>query len=167
MSFCAEKVGHVFKNTVLEKYIETGDNVGAAAAFKNEIYEALRIHPIDGSGFRMRTEFIRTFIIKILIFLEVIPRTNSYGLIARIIEYAAMRPDLDFTEILNQIATAHSCSLNAVQHIISNAFSLYDPETLKRIKYLTHTNPLTPIDMIYDISQYVRAKYVFGDIGHE
>ena len=150
-----------FVDSVLSEYV-FGD-MGyqkAAHAFRRECSALFALSV--GDGLVERREDMRNYIVKLLLYLGLLPRDNGFAVAARLIETAAIRADLELESIIDGFASAHGADRAAVERIIEKKFDPYDAELVDRVTTLVGTQPFTAKDVLCDIAVFVRLKYYDG-----
>ncbi|MCM1367366.1 MAG: hypothetical protein NC184_00935 [Roseburia sp.] len=134
----------------------------AACAFEKECAEAFGITRSDAAIVNKRYEYIRTFIIKVLLFLDVFKRTKHYAAIAYMIEKLAVHPETDIALLMDEVANKIGASRSAITHAVENCFDIYDGWVAERIEYLTDSKPVTAKDAMFDVALFVRTRFYGG-----
>ena len=138
----------------------------AVTAFRRETSVILGfdspLHSVYGA---FRQESVKTFIIKILLFIGVSPNGNALAVLARLIEMFTVHPELSLEEVISDFAATHQTNIDAVTRIIEKQFSIYDNYFYDRVVQLTKSHPMTPKDVLCDLSVFIRLKYASIKVG--
>lgn len=159
-----------FKNSVLSRYVSSGDGYsfdGAAKAFQNEALAALVLLPSDSYFSKRRKELLRPFIIKVFLYIGAIPGDGTYGLLARALESFVVRPTEDYNERFDYLAEKAGMTRAALLYRIEKNFNVRDDDAAERISLLTRTKPQTAMDAFFDVINYVRVIFYGGAFGNE
>ncbi len=132
--------------------------VEAVKVFANECREALYVAPIDSDYFFKRYELKRPFIVKVLLYIGVMPNDRSFTVIAKLVDRIVSKPDVPLSDCIKYIAEISGVSIPAMSRIIDKCFNIYDNAVYDRITYITNTKPMTSRDALYDVSMYINAK---------
>lgn len=171
------KQSSILKGTALFDYVQNigrGDDAvvnysgifqEATRAFENECAEVFGISRNSLFSVNRRYEYMRPFIIKILLFLDVFKRTKLYAAIAYIIEKLAIHPETDIAALIDDVVRLGFIKA-AVTRAVENCFDIYDDRVAERIEYLTDTKPVTAKDALYDIALFVRTRF-YGSAHYE
>lgn len=149
-----------YRRTVISAMIENGllfDFDKAATSFRNECSALFAV-----CGETVRHEYIRNYIIKILLYAGLLPRDSGFAVIARLVETVAIRPDLELEYVINEFAETHGTKYAKVNRMIEKSLDAYDVEFVKRVTELTCSQPLTSKDILCDLAVFVRLKYFDG-----
>ncbi len=132
----------------------------ASDAFRREcqVLFALSV----GDGLVERREDMRNYIVKILLYIGLLPRDNGFAVVARLIETAAIRADMELESVIDGFAKAHGADRAAVERIVEKNFDPYDAELVDRVTTLIGTQPFTAKDVLCDIAVFVRLRYYDG-----
>lgn len=158
----------IFINTPLQKYLctdasgERRKNYGSAVkAFQAETTEALLLFDNSKSGeyAATRAESMRGYIIKILLYIGLLPKNSHFTVIARLIESIALRPEYMLENIIDDFAVTHNTTASSVSRIIDKCLNVYNPQFTERVMRITNSNPMTPKDVLCDLAVHVRIKY--------
>lgn len=132
----------------------------AVVAFRRETSVILGfdspIHSLFGA---YRQESVKTFILKILLFVGVSPNGNALAVLARLIEMFTVHPELSLDEVISDFAVTHQTNVESVTRIMEKHFYVYDNYFYDRVVQLTKSHPMTPKDVLCDLSVLVRLKF--------
>lgn len=145
----------------IEDYVNANSSLSyeqALEIFAKECKEALYVAPIDTEYFYKRFEIQRAFIVKILLYMGLTPNSETFTVIARLIDCIVSQPSLTLSECINKVAEVCGVSVNSVSKAIDKSFYIYDNSVYDKVTYLTRTNPVTAKDALYDIALYVGTK---------
>lgn len=120
------------------------------------------LHSLYGA---YRQESVKTFIIKVLLFIGVSPNGNGLAVLARLIEMFTVHPELSLEEVIYDFANTHQTNVDAVTRIIEKHFYVYDNYIYDRVVKLTESHPMTPKDVLCDLSVFVRLKFASIKVG--
>lgn len=158
----------IFINTPLQEYLcpdATGerrnDHSGAVKAFQAETAEALLLFDNSKSGeySPTRAEPMRGYIIKLLLYIGLLPKNSHFAVIARLVESIAIRPEYMLESIIDDFADTHNTTAASVSRIIDKCLSVYNPQFAERVMRVTNSNPMTSKDVLCDLAVHVRIKY--------
>lgn len=131
----------------------------AISAFRRECSVILNF---GGSTYSLygadRHENIKTYIIKVLLFIGTPPTGNGLAVLARLTEVLTMHPELSTEYVIEDFAKTHAATVDAVTRIIEKYFNIYDNYFCERVMALTGSHPMTSKDVLCDLSVYIRAK---------
>lgn len=133
----------------------------AAEAFEAESARALTLENDTGTT-PHRIESVRPLIIKILTYIGFLPTKQIKSIVAKVIELLAIDPEVDLDRFYAIAAERSETDAETIKRTVERAFDPFDPELTEKIMRLTGTEPFTSRDMIYDLSLYVRKKYIGG-----
>lgn len=108
----------------------------------------------------VRQEAVKTYIIKVLLFVGTPPTGNGLAVLARLIEILSLRPDLSLDYVIEDFAKMHATNVDSVMRIIEKYFNIYNNYFCERVMALTNSHPMTAKDVLCDLSVFVRAKYL-------
>lgn len=136
-------------------------NKNAIAAFRRECSVVLDfnspLHSIDGA---VRQEALKTYVIKVLLFVGTPPVGNGLAVLARLTEVLTLHPELALEYVIEDFAKTHVATVDAVTRVIEKNFNIYDNYFCERVMALTGSHPMTAKDVLCDLSVYIRAKYL-------
>lgn len=128
----------------------------AVEVFEKESAQSFAIpEPSDTS----RIEPLRTFIIKLLLSLGVVPHNNAFAVVARLTELLVIHPDIAMDKLISDFAKSHAADKNAVSRMIEKCFDVYDDKFMTKVTALTHSHPNTAKDVLCDLAVYLSAMY--------
>lgn len=165
----ADNISHSrLGGTVVGRYAISADSVrceteviDALSAFRRETSVILRfdspIHAIFGA---FRQESLKTYILKLLLFLGISPTGNGLAVLARLVEVLTMHPELTPDYVITDFAKTHRTNFDGVMHIIEKRFNIYDVDFYDRVTAITESHPMTPKDVLCDLSVCIRVKYM-------
>lgn len=155
------KRGTCFERSPLCEYVfGDGKFDDAAKAFRKECSALL---PLSADPELVeRRENIRDCIIKVLLYIGLLPRDSGFAVIARLVETAALRADLELEHIIDDFAKTHGATYAAVDRLIEKHFDPYDAELVTRVTAVTDSHPYTAKDILCDIAVAVKLKYFDG-----
>lgn len=108
----------------------------------------------------LRQELVKTYIIKLLLFLGIPPTGNGLAVIARLIEVLTIHPECTPEDVIVDFAKTHLASSDSVTHVIEKYIKIYDNDFYDRVVTLTKSHPMTAKDVLSDLSVYIRVKYM-------
>lgn len=158
----------VFYKTPLYEYFcsrtavgEEGLFVNAAEVFRAETAEALLLldNRSNSTYSTNRAEALRGYIIKLLLYLGIMPKNSHFAAIARLIEIIAIRPELTLEYILNDFAVTHNTTVAAVARVIEKHLNIYNPQFTESVTRITGSQPITSKDVLCDLAVHARIKY--------
>ena len=133
----------------------------AISAFRNECSVILGfkgpLYLLHGS---LRQEWIKTYIIKALLYIGTPPTGNGLAVLARLTEVLTLYPEIDLETVIEDFADTHDTTVDAVTRIIEKYFNVYDSYFCERVYSLTKSQPFTAKDVLCDISVFIRAKFM-------
>lgn len=132
----------------------------AAEAFEAESIRALTLE--SDTGTPRRIESVRPLIIKILTYIGFLPTKQIKSIVAKVIELLAVDPEVDLDRYYAIAAERSGTDMETIKKTVERAFDPFDPELTAKVARLTGTEPFTSRDIIYDLSLYVRKKYIGG-----
>lgn len=137
------------------------ENKNAISAFRRECSVVLdfnsSLYSFNGA---VRQEAIKTYIIKVLLFVGTSPTGNGLAVLARLTEVLTLHPELSLEYVIEDFAKTHAATVDAVTRIIEKYFNIYDNYFCERVMTLTGSHPMTAKDVLCDLSVFVRAKYL-------
>lgn len=159
----------IFINTPLQEYlcsnttVEQRQNVyyGAVKAFRSETAEALLLFDTSKRGeySPTRAEPLRGYIIKLLLYIGLLPKNSYFAVIARLIESIASRPEYTLESIIDDFAETHNTTAASVSRVIDKCLSVYNPQFAEKVMRVTNSNPMTSKDVLCDLAVHVRMKH--------
>ena len=133
----------------------------AISAFRRECSVILDLgRPLYYIHGAVRQETIKTYIIKVLLFVGTPPTGNGLAVLARLTEILTLHPELSMEYVIEDFAKTHDATVDAVTRIIEKYFNIYDNYFCERVMALTGSHPMTAKDVLCDLSVFVRAKYL-------
>lgn len=159
----------IFINTPLQEYFcvdvegelwyDVYDN--AVKAFRTETAETLRLFDNSriGEYSPTRAEPLRGYIIKLLLYIGLLPKNSYFAVIARLIESVASCPEYTLESVIDDFADAHNTTASSVSRIIDKCLNVYDPRFTEKVMRVTDSNPMTSKDVLCDLAVHVRIKY--------
>ena len=132
----------------------------AAEAFEAESVRALTLE--NDTETPHRIEPVRPLIIKILTYIGFLPTKQIKSIVAKVIELLATDPEVDLDRYYAIAAERSETDIETIKKTVERAFDPFDPELTAKVARLTGTEPFTSRDIIYDLSLYVRKKYIGG-----
>lgn len=133
----------------------------AISAFRRECSVILNLDsPLYSIHGAVRHEAIKTYIIKVLLFVGTPPTGNGLAVLARLTEILTLHPELSLEYVIEDFAKSHAATVDAVARIIEKYFNIYDNYFCERVMALTESHPMTAKDVLCDLSVYIRAKYM-------
>ncbi len=136
-------------------------NKNAISAFRRECSVVLDFNsPLYSINGAVRQEAIKTYIIKVLLFVGTPPVGNGLAVLARLIEVLTLHPEFALEYVIEDFAKTHAATVDAVARIIEKHFNIYDNYFCERVMALTGSHPMTAKDVLCDLSVYIRAKYL-------
>ena len=155
----ATKLKNTRDDGTASTYAETDNN--AISAFRRESSVILDFgSPTYSLHGAFRQEAIKTYVIKVLLFVGTSPTGNGLAVLARLTEVSALHPELSLEYVIEDFAKTHATTVDAVTRIIEKYFNVYDNYFCERVMALTGSHPMTAKDVLCDLSVYVRAKYL-------
>lgn len=152
-------------NTPLYEFMRNAelDVADAEKQFKTavEVFEkeSAQSFAIPEPNNMIRIEPLRTFIIKLLLSIGVIPRNNAFAVVARITELLVIHPDIAMDKLIVDFAKSHSTDKSTVSRMIDKCFDVYDDKFMTKVTALTQSHPNTAKDVLCDIAVYISATY--------
>lgn len=107
-----------------------------------------------------RYEPRRNFIIKVLLYIGVLPDGNAMAVIAWLIETLSCRPDLSVDEAIDRFSDIHDTNSAAIMRIIDKNLNVYNADLYDRTESITDSRPMTSKDVLCDLALFVRLKYM-------
>ncbi len=131
------------------------------AVFMSESAKALSFD-IDGSGHfgALSREQYKTFILKTLLFIGISANGNGLAVLARLIEILTLHPVMSPDGAIEQFAVTHSATFSTVERIVEKYFNVYNDRLIMRVTSLTQSQPMTPKDVLCDLSVFVRMNFL-------
>ena len=108
-------------------------------------------------------ELIRPFIIKLLLYLGILPKSNKPMLAARLIENLALHGSSDVNAVISAEAERTGIKAETVVRALDKDLNPYDRDLTEKLFLLTGTRPQTTKDMLCDLSVYVGGRYIGGN----
>ncbi|MDE6401951.1 MAG: hypothetical protein K2L54_04985 [Clostridiales bacterium] len=169
-SSISDKRKVLFSGTALNDYMTsksrdpyycTENFDSAVAAFVRECNLSFQISS-ERFNPTKRYESIRTFIVKLLLSIGLLPHDNAFAVIAKLIQTLCVDPYLRLNELIDNFAKAHGATSDSVMRIVEKCIDVYDEDQIMRITRFTQSRPMTVKDVVCDLAVYVRAKYFDG-----
>ncbi|MDE7406748.1 MAG: hypothetical protein K2M89_07750 [Clostridiales bacterium] len=158
----AAKIDRTINSDTVEQsqsYVESYKN--AISAFRRECSVVLDFNsPLYSINGAVRQEAIKTYIIKVLLFVGTPPVGNGLAVLARLIEVLTLHPEFALEYVIEDFAKTHVATVDAVTRVIEKNFNIYDNYFCERVMALTGSHPMTAKDVLCDLSVYIRAKYL-------
>ncbi|MCH5162606.1 MAG: hypothetical protein J1G38_03855 [Clostridiales bacterium] len=132
----------------------------AKEAFRKESLSLLTIKPLDENrDSPARHERLRTFIIKLLLYIGKIPNDSSFVVAARLIEASVLRPAMNIIDLIKELAVSVGSTFPTVKRIAESSFDCYNDSVVNRIAALTGSVPMVALEAICDLAIYIRMKF--------
>lgn len=146
------------RNVIIDSSV---DFKQAVAVFRRESERALSFDR-DNSGLfgALSREQYKTFILKALLFIGISADGHGLAVLARLIEILTLNPAISPDEAIEQFAKTCSASFGAVERIVEKHFNVYNEQLVSRVTLLTQSRPMTPKDVLCDLSVYVRMNFL-------
>ena len=133
----------------------------AISTFRHECSVVLDFNgPLYVMHGTLRREWVKTYIIKALLFIGTPPTGSGLAVLARLTEVLTLHPEIDLESVIEDFAETHESTVDTVTRIIEKYFNVYDSYFCERVYSLTNSQPLTAKDVLCDISVFVRAKFM-------
>ena len=133
----------------------------AISAFRQECSVILGFNgPLYSFNGALRQEWIKTYIIKTLLYIGTPPTGNGLAVLSRLTEILTLHPEIALEDVIEDFAKTHDTTVDAVTRIIEKYFNVYDNRFCERVIKLTKSQPMTAKDVLCDISVFIRAKFM-------
>lgn len=133
----------------------------AISAFRRECSVILDLGgPLYSLHGAVRQEAIKTYIIKVLLFIGTSPTGNGLAVLARLTEVLTLHPELSLEYVIEDFAKTHATTVDSVTRIIEKYFNIYDSYFCERVMAVTGSHPMTSKDVLCDLGVYIRAKFM-------
>lgn len=157
-----EDKNNPFYDTPLYDFAKNGKLLSEQARqiFERETSQYFRMYSGGFVGNDLyRNEFLRPFILKMLLYIGTPPLGNCIPIIGRLIETMTFDPGLTPNVAMAKFAVVHNCDEQIICAVVDKAFCINNTDLYERIRRLIGSSPLTPKDVLSDLSVYARLRY--------